>query len=145
MKDWFDIAKRTQEDLESIFENFFFLKSPIAMKPEAVWRPAADVYQTKDHVVVCVELAGVPKDTIEIIVHGDVLTVSGVRKEKVPGAEKRSYYKMEIVFGPFERRIHLPCHCDADDAVVEEISGLVRVTMPKQEEPSVEVTEIEIE
>lgn len=144
-RDWFDIVKRTQEDFESIFDNFFFFKSPIAMRPQAVWRPAVDVYHTKENVMVCIELAGVPKESVDISVHGDVLVVSGIRKEKGTSAEKRSYYKMEISFGPFERKIHLPCHCDSDRAKVEDHSGMVKIILPKLASPSTETTEIEIE
>lgn len=144
-RDWFDLIKRRQEDLESIFDDFFFFKSPIAMKPEAAWRPAVDVYQTMENVVVCIELAGVPKESIEISVQGDVLNVSGVRKEILAGTEKRSYYKMEIIFGPFERKIHLPCRCDATMASIEQHSGLVRIVLPKIEKGPSEITEIEIE
>lgn len=144
-RDWFDLVRRRQEDLESIFDDFFFFKSPIAMRPEAAWRPAVDVYQTKESIVVCIELAGVPKDSIEISVQGDVLTVAGVRKERTAGTEKRSYYKMEIIFGPFERRIHLPSHCDPENANVEEYSGLIRIVLPKLAEPLTQRTEIEIE
>jgi len=144
-RDWFDMMKRRQEDLESIFDDFFLFKSPIALKPEAAWRPAVDVYQTIDNVVVCIEIAGVPKESVEISVQGDVLNVSGLRKEAVAGSEKRSYYKMEIIFGPFERRIHLPCHCDAGKASVQQHSGLVRIVLPKLKIAPTETTEIEIE
>ena len=144
-RDWFDIVKRTEEDLEAIFDNFFFFKSPIAMRPEAVWRPEVDVYQTKANVIVCIELAGVPKDSIDMSMRGDVLIVSGVRKEKGTSTEKRSYHKMEISFGPFERKIHLPCHCDSGGAKVEEHSGMIKITLPKLASPPPETTEIEIE
>ncbi|MFQ5905298.1 MAG: Hsp20/alpha crystallin family protein [bacterium] len=144
-RDWFDMVRRRQEDLESIFDDFFFFKSPIAMRAEAAWRPAVDVYQTKEDIVVCIELAGVPKESVEISVQGDVLVVSGIRKERTAGTEKRSYHKMEIIFGPFERRIHLPSHCDPEKAKVDEHSGLIRVVLPKLGGPSAERTEIEIE
>jgi HSP20 family protein len=144
-RDWFDLVRRQQEDLESIFDDYFFFRSPVAMKPDAAWRPAVDVYQTPDSVVVCIELAGVPKDSVEMSVRGDILQVSGVRKETVAGTEKRSYYKMEIIFGPFERKIHLPCHCDAEKATVEQHSGLMRVVLPKMDTPATKSTEIEIE
>jgi HSP20 family protein len=144
-RDWFDLIKRRQEDLESIFDDFFFFRSPIAMKPEAAWRPAVDVYQTMKNVVVCMELAGVARESIEISIEGDILHVSGVRKEALAGSEKRSYYKMEIIFGPFDRKIHLPCHCDATKASVEQHSGLVRIVLPKIQSVSTETTEIEIE
>jgi HSP20 family protein len=144
-RDWFDLIKRRQEDLESIFDDFFFFKSPIAMKPEAAWRPAVDVYQTMENVVICIELAGVSKESIEISIHEDMLRITGVRKETVAGSEKRSYYKMEIIFGPFERTIALPCHCDAHKALVEQHSGLVRIVLPKIDMGSTETTEIEIE
>jgi HSP20 family protein len=144
-RDWYDIVKRTQEDLESVFDNFVFFRGPISMRPEAGWRPAVDVYQTKEDVVVCIEVAGVPKEAIDVTVDGDILSISGVRKERFAGTAKRSYYKMEISFGLFERKIHLPCHCDATKASVEENSGLIRITMPKTPRPEIETTEIEIE
>jgi len=71
------------------------------------YRPQCDCFRTDDppalHVVL--ELPGMDPDSVELVVTGRSLTVSGTRERPiVPGAR---YQQMEIEYGAFQRRIEL--------------------------------------
>jgi HSP20 family protein len=76
------------------------------------------------------ELAGVQRDEIEIVVDGDTLVVRGNRKETAV-RDKRSYYRMEIHRGPFERRVILPARVDPERTEASYQEGLLGIVLPK--------------
>jgi HSP20 family protein len=69
--------------------------------------PLMDIIDSKDDLVVYVEIPGVNKDDIKVKIHNDVLTISGERKEpELP--EKANCLIREREFGKFMRSIRLP-------------------------------------
>ena len=76
-------------------------------------------------------MAGVAREDINLSITQNSLTIRGMREDPAPKDGKRSYYKMEISFGPFERRIPLPAHVVPEEAETESLSGLLRVKLPK--------------
>jgi len=66
------------------------------------WEPAADVYQEGGAVVICLELAGVQPETIELMADGRMLVVRGERP--APRFEAAGEYRqVEIRYGRFMR------------------------------------------
>ncbi len=97
----------------------------------ALWRPAADVYETKSEVIVRVEAPGLHEDDIALTVHTDTLVVRGVRRE--PSREaKCACHQLEIHYGYFERIIPLPRYIRHEDAEASYTEGFLVVRIPKQ-------------
>lgn len=70
--------------------------------------PRIDVYETKNEVVVMVELPGLrTTEDIKITMNGSVMTVSGDIQSYYPIAEN-GLIQTERFFGPFKRKINLP-------------------------------------
>ena len=65
----------------------------------SIWMPPTDVYETEDHLVVKVELAGMREEDFEVSVEDQVLLIRGHRPDL---NERRAYHQMEIRFGKFE-------------------------------------------
>jgi HSP20 family protein len=93
---------------------------------EAVWRPRADIYRTRDGWVVKVELAGVRPDDVNIWAQGSRLTISGVRRDRIIG-EGWSCYAMEIAYSRFERTMELPCDVEASRLAVDYRDGMLLI------------------
>jgi HSP20 family protein len=55
------------------------------------WSPTLDVYDTKDHFFVKMELPGMKKEDIGITLQDGVLTVSGERKSDVEHKEGETF------------------------------------------------------
>jgi HSP20 family protein len=94
------------------------------------YRPQCDCFRTDDppalHVVL--ELPGMNPDSVELVVTGRSLTVSGTRERPiVPGGR---YQQMEIEYGTFQRRIALGEDVDPAGARASYERGLLRVVLP---------------
>ena len=121
---------------EDFFELFF--SSPggqnkaIKMEGGLGWRPATDVFETEEEFVVQVDLAGMERTKIDVIVDEDFITFRGTRTQISP-AGKKHYHKMEIMVGPFERHVRVPNHVDTRTAVARYREGFLFVHMKQGE------------
>src|SRR5688500_8492294 len=70
------------------------------------WIPRMDIFAQGDDLVIRCELAGVPREDMDIAFDHDALTISGERKGAP--AEKTTYYVRERHYGAFRRTINLP-------------------------------------
>ncbi len=97
------------------------------------WRPAADVYEAEDAILIRLEVAGIPRDQIHVTIDGDLLRVRGVRRPPA-GEERGRPQQVEIAFGPFERalRIEAPFLRDGIRAKLED--GILVVSLPRKPE-----------
>jgi len=93
-----------------------------------IWRPPTDVYETKDSVVVRVEVAGMREEDFSISLSGKELVIRGIRPDI---AERRAYHQMEIIFGEFMSEVELPCDVDAEQVNAEYKMGFLRLELPK--------------
>jgi HSP20 family protein len=94
--------------------------------------PSVDINETKDLFEVIVEVPGVPKEDLKVSIHQNVLSVSG--KRSAPSYEGKRRIVSEISSGDFSRKFRLPSSVNVDAVTTEYTSGLLRITLPKQEE-----------
>ncbi len=95
--------------------------------------PLMDIIDSKDDLVVYVEIPGVNKDDIKVKIHNDILTISGERKEpELP--EKANCLIREREFGKFMRSVRLPYPIEVSKVSAEYKDGILKITLPKKEE-----------
>jgi len=97
------------------------------------WLPTIDLYEDRDHLVLKAELPGMKKEDIDISLHGEVLTLSGERKEEET-FDKAETYRAERFLGRFQRTLTLPVGVDASKVQASYKDGILTVTLPKAEE-----------
>lgn len=107
------------------------------------WAPALDLYETKDELVVKLELPGLKKDEIDISLHDGTLTVSGERKADHK-EERGQTYRRERFFGRFQRTVTLPQPVKADAVRASYKDGILTVTLPKTEEAKPKQIEVTV-
>src|SRR5258706_14634620 len=72
-----------------------------------VWHPPTDAYETEGHFVIRMDVAGVKREDLNVLLEDGYVLIRGIRRDTVrPG--KKHFYKMEITMGPFERKVPLP-------------------------------------
>lgn len=127
-----------QKDMDRWLEQ---LKGSAPVQPmvsSCAWEPLADVFETDDEVVVTVEAAGADRDSFQVVLEGDTLFVSGLRRER--GAHQRPerprYQQMEICCGSFGRAIPLPAKVSAEQASAFFEDGLLEIRLPRAAKPS---------
>ena len=103
-----------------------------------VWRPATDVFEIEESIVVRVEIAGMREEDFSISLKGNQLTVRGNRPDVL---ERRAYYQMEISFGEFLTEVNLPGPVLSDHVTAEYIDGFLRLVFPKDRPKKIIVTE----
>lgn len=99
------------------------------------WQPATNVYETRDRYLICVELAGVQRDAIDVnCLESTRVTIQGLRAQPRPeGVEgPLSVHVLEIDEGRFEREIDLPEPFDDNRVEATYSEGYLWITLPKK-------------
>jgi HSP20 family protein len=95
----------------------------------AGWVPPVDLYETPDQYVLIAEVPGLQQDDLQIQLHDDNLTVSGVRRDGDTPCEQ--YHRIERGHGTFSRTFHLPQPVDAEGITADLREGVLTITCPK--------------
>ena len=109
------ILNSVQQDLST---------NDIAFVPTVNTREADDAYYIE------VDLPGVEKDDININVDDNTLTISGERKMKQEHKDAE-FYRVESVYGKFERSFSLPEDADTDNIEATHKNGVLEIKIPK--------------
>ena len=105
--------------------------------PSDVWTPNVNLYETADAYLVCVDLAGVDKEKIDIEVANQQLHVRGQRavpQQSGEGGEtpRIRVHLMEIDHGSFRRQVELPHDVHQEQITATYENGLLWIHLPKK-------------
>jgi HSP20 family protein len=106
----------------------------VHFRDSGTWQPATNVYETRGAYHICVELAGVHHEQIDVECgHRARITISGKRLQPRPDgvAGPLSIHAMEIDEGPFRREIDLPEPIDVDKLAATYSEGYLWITVPR--------------
>lgn len=96
------------------------------------YSPSLDLAETDSTVEVRLDLPGAKPEEIDIQLSGNVLTVSGERKEEKE-EKGRTFHRVERREGGFSRSISLPCAVEEEKVQAQYRDGVLSITMPKTE------------
>lgn len=94
--------------------------------------PAVDVWEDENNVYAETPLPGIDPDKVDISIENDVLTIEG-SEEKKSEVEEKNYYRKEVRHGSFHRSVALPSSVKSDEAKAEYVSGVLKISVPKEE------------
>jgi HSP20 family protein len=120
-----------QSEMNRLFDGFFGRPAQPGVS-ERVWAPVADMYETKDELVVKLDLPGMNEKDVQVSITGDLLSIKGQRFE-TQEAKQESYYRAERWTGRFERIFQVPVPVQADKVHATYREGVLTVTLPKVE------------
>ena len=106
----------------------------VRFRDSGTWQPATNVYETRDAYYICVELAGVSREQIDVeCIDRQRITIRGSRGQPRPeGIEgPLSIHAMEVDEGPFWREIDLPEPIDVDHLEATHSEGYLWITVPR--------------
>ena len=95
-----------------------------------VWRPATDVYETRDKLIVVLELAGMSEDDMAVTLFSDLLVVEGIRQQKTV-TEMNACHQLGIKYGEFRSEVHIPFPVDTERVTADFENGMLTVTLNK--------------
>jgi HSP20 family protein len=97
---------------------------------EAHWVPNTNVYVADNKLVIAVELAGMRRADLELMVDGNRLMISGHRPDG-NRAPKCKFLVMEINYGPFECVFEIPAGYNLGEAKAAYQNGFLRIEVPQ--------------
>ena len=102
------------------------------------WRPATDIYETEENVIVLVEIAGMNEDDFSISMDRNVLNIQGFRNS--PMEDRRAVHQMEIPFGEFSVEIVFPLEVDLNRVTATYNNGFLNIILPKEPPKHIDLT-----
>ena len=132
-----------QGEVNRLFDSF--TGRPMAGPPAAgrAWLPAVDMHETKDDLVLRVEVPGVREKDVTVPTTGDLLMIRGERRWDDENKDLK-FLHVERVYGQFERLIQLPMAVQADKVKAAYRDGVLEIKLPKAEELKPREIKIEI-
>lgn len=96
-----------------------------------VWRPLADIVETKEGVTLMLELPGVAADDVDVALEKRVLTIRA--KSSVASPDKLRLVHAEYEAGDYERAFTLSDDFDAERIEAELKNGVLTLHLPRAE------------
>jgi HSP20 family protein len=96
-----------------------------------VFLPPADIYETRDNIVVLAEMPGVAPDGVDITLERRVLTIRGRSAANEHAGYQRVYN--EYADGDYERSFTLSENIDRDRIEATLKNGVLHLVLPKAE------------
>lgn len=132
-----------QREINRMFDNFFRGNTGEEELHMPSWDPAVDVAENTDAYVVKVELPGVNRNDVKIVVQDRQLTIRGEKKQE-KDAREASYHRIERSYGAFQRTFTLPSGVKSDKIEAAYTDGILSVTLPKAEEAKAKEIEVRV-
>jgi HSP20 family protein len=109
--------------------------------PSETWTPSVNLYETDNSYLVCVDLAGVDKEKIDVEVLDNQLTLKGTREVPMffpptadgnhPSTRRPRVHLMEIDHGAFCRQVELPEDVARDQITAQYVNGMLWIEIPR--------------
>jgi len=139
--DPFEDMNRLWDQVNHLFEQN--LARPQREPAPQTWAPAVDIVETKEAVIIHLELPGISPRELDIEITDDTLTIRGERKPPEKSDEKR-LLRVERQYGPFQRSFTLGMPIDREAVTAGYHDGVLEITLPKKEELKPKQVRIEV-
>jgi len=125
----------SKRDLDDLFQDLWRL--PRFASQRHGFQPQIDCFRREQpaELHVLIQLPGVDPDDVHLSIEGRVLTIAGERRR--PAADSRlSYYRLEIEYGPFRRRLALAEDVDIEATRASYERGMLTIVVPIAPRPT---------
>lgn len=123
---WLDPFEELQHEMNSLFSK----RMGVGM-PSEVWAPEVDINDEKDRIVMTVEIPGIKKNQIDVVLDDGFITIKGEKKHKTT-KKKNKYIRNERYSGSFERSFALPSIVDTSKIKANCNQGVLKIVLPKK-------------
>jgi HSP20 family protein len=127
------VGRQLNKILDQVHKGYY------SFYPADTWTPNVNLYEAESGYRVCVDLAGVEKDKIDVTVNGQRLFLKGHRQVPChPDGDAEIQIKrirvhlMEIDQGSFSREVELPDDANPDSITATYRDGLLWIELPRK-------------
>ena len=93
--------------------------------------PKVDIIENETSHQIFVELPGVKKEDIKIVIEDGILRLSGEKKKENLSTEDVKVLNSERRFGKFERKFRIPEDINSDEVTAEYNNSVLKITLSK--------------
>ena len=115
---------------DTLFEEPFYLTSRRSNQSQSAGMPV-EFHEGKDTYTLTAEMAGIPKESINLTIHDNILHLQAEKEEKKERKDETCHIRSRR-YGKQEYKLRLPEDCLTDDAKTSFTDGLLTVTFKKQ-------------
>lgn len=121
-----------QQQINNLFDQIDV--SPVRLEglSEGAYAPPLDLKEDADAYHVMLEVPGVAQDKLNLSLQDNVLTIKG-HKEQTRRKEENGSQRIERSYGGFTRMVALPQAVDGGKVAARLDSGILNITLPKEE------------
>jgi len=94
--------------------------------------PSVNVWVNGDNAVITTEIPGIDRESIDISVSGNTVSLSGSRPAEET-KEEESYHRHELWHGKFSKTIKLPFNIDSEKVNATYRKGVLHISLPQLE------------
>ena len=137
-----DVFSDLRRDMDGAFATWFGRNRALAAQDGDAFFAPLDVHESDKEYTVRMDAPGLTEKDFKVTCHGDVLTLSGERRNEKSETRGATRYA-ERSFGSFARTMRLPVHVAHDQIRARYTHGVLEVVVPKA--PSAQQREIKVE
>ncbi len=136
---------RIKKEMNKMFENFFERseKRALVSPKKSLKEPLSDIKETNKDVVINLDMPGIDKKDIEVIIKDNTLEVKAEKKQESK-IEKKGLYKHERSYTGFYRSLSLPANVKGNKVETDYKNGVLKITIPKAEKKEARKREIKV-
>ena len=109
----------------------------------SIWEPAYDIHEDDKNYYLCFDLPGISKESVDISISNDVITVSGNRKSVSDNNDNYSRFN-NIQYGSFEKSFNLPDNVNQNKISAKMKDGVLDMVIKKSKDISKDIKKITI-
>ena len=111
----------------------------VVNRAQITWKPAVELQDTEDAIIVRAEIPGVAGKDLDIRVTREAVAISGDRS-----SHSERNFRTEFRYGKFQRVIALPVAVQNDQVQAEFKDGILILTLPKVTEARRQVVKVNL-
>ena len=119
-----------RREMDRLFNRFFEPDWGELPASFGEWAPSLDVAETKDALIVKVEIPGMDPKDIQVMLQENFLTIKGEKKQEKEEKDEQ-HHRIERSYGAFSRSIRMPVAVEGNKVDAKFKNGLLTVTLPK--------------
>jgi len=124
-----DPAEHVEKQLNQLLTLLGELGGDVRPLPHTSWTPSMAVWESHTEIRLSLDLPGVPRDNVEVVAQGKILTISGSRP--APKSDDFRLHSSEASIGPFRRTVYIPGGM-RDEPRAEMKDGVLEIRIRKE-------------
>ena len=119
-----------EQMVDEMWSSWPFASARRAQSSQPLLRPAMDIVENDQEVILRLDLPGLKADDVNVSVEDHTLTISGEFGDTIEREGDRYHYR-ERRLGNFQRSVRLPSTVDTENVEATFENGVLNITLPK--------------